>query len=412
MDNEVSKKSIIIIITVIAVILITAGYFIDTDILKPTFFDKMLRKIAISQTISPKRLFVKTWRISRNSYIDKTMNNQDWARWRLRYFKKIKTMDDANVAINSMLASLNDPYTKFLLSDGFNKQMLMLDSKIIGIGIMVNKTEKGVIINHIMDNSPAQAANFIAGDTIVSVNGENAAAKDIDKLIASIESGKVKKVQLTVKRNNQLITKELSAKDIPIKTMNYKITKDNIGIITLSNILGNKSINDFKSILKDTNNTKGLIIDLRNNYGGIFINALQMANYMLDVDKIVSIESRVNRRYQIYSADEKIFTNKPIVILINKKTASAAEILAGTLKDNLNAILIGENSFGKNTIQQIIPLANKTGLIITTDKYLLPSGDDIYKKGLKPEIEIQNTNKDVQLETGEKLLNSIVKNKK
>lgn len=410
MDKDISKQSLIFIFITAILLIVLLGFNNNLQFKIP---DKILKDISGNQNIAPNRLFVKAWRITRNSYIDKTMNHQKWSKWRLRYFKHIKTIDDANIAINSMLLSLNDPYTKFLLSDGFSKQIKMMDSKITGLGLVLNKTDKGVIVNHTLENSPAKTANINAGDTIVGINGKEASVNDINKLLDDVETGKTKKVQITFKRNNQLITKELTAKDIPIKTMHYQITKDNIGIITLSNIMGEKAINDFQTLIKATNNTKGLIIDLRNNYGGIFINAIQMANYMLDIDKIVSIKSRINREYQIYSADENIFKDKPIVILINNKTASAAEILAGTLQDNHNAILIGENTFGKNTIQQVIPLANKTGLIITTDKYILPLGEDIYEKGLIPKIYIINNSaeKDVQMETAIKLLNSIVKNK-
>ncbi|HIS89539.1 TPA: hypothetical protein IAA87_08970, partial [Candidatus Avigastranaerophilus faecigallinarum] len=165
------------------------------------------------------------------------------------------------------------------------------------------------------------------------------------------------------------------------------------------------------------NNTKGIIIDLRNNYGGVLANAIQMANFMMDKGKIVSIQSRINTKYQIYSDGEKIFKNKPIVILINKNTASASEILAGTLKANLNAILIGESSYGKNSIQQVIPMQNETGLILTTDRYILPDGNDIYGKGLTPDIIIQQdtifTEKnDQQLRKAKKIIRELVKNKK
>ncbi len=413
MKKEISLKSIIFItvITFIMVCCIWCRFELPFQN-KINNADKILRSIAVSQTISPQRLFVKTWRITRNSYIDKTLNNQSWLKWKIRYLKHIKTMDDANVAINTMLSSLNDPYTKFLESDGFSKQMMMLDSKITGTGLIFNKTDTGVMVNHIMVNSPAQTANIKAGDTIVSINGMTPDNKDFYSLMENIDKNKNTKVNLVIKRNNEFINKELTVGDIPLKNMNCTITNDNIGIITLSDIMGEKSVMEFKSMLEKTNNTKGIIIDLRNNYGGILINAVQMANYMFDVDKIISIESRINRQYQIYSANERIFKPKPVVILINKKTASAAEIFAGSLRDNINAIIMGEKSFGKNTIQQVIPLANKTGLIITTDKYILPNGEDIHQNGLKPQIELDKnkTQKDEQMQSAINLINDLVKN--
>ncbi len=418
MNKEIQQKNIIfysifLIITIIILyILFKPENYINLDIIH-----KLLQKITISQDIAPQRLFIKAWRITKNSYVDETLNNQNWTRWRNRYIKEIKTIEDANIAINSMLASLNDPYTKFLQSDLFSKQKMIIDSEITGVGLLFNKSGKEIVINHIMDNSPAQNANILPGDTIVSVNGKEADKLGINSIINTIEASDKKEIEITVKRKNVLITKKLKRTSIPIKTMDYKITKDNIAIITLANIMGEKAVSDFKNIIIKTNDAKGIIIDLRNNYGGILANAIQMANFMMDKGKIVSIQSRINTKYQIYSDGEKIFKDKPIVILINKNTASASEILAGTLKDNLNATLIGNTSYGKNSIQQVIPMQNETGLILTTDKYILPNGEDIYKKGLNPDIIVKqntltNKQQDRQLNQAKKIIRKLVKYKK
>ncbi len=418
MNKEVQQKNIIFysIFLIITIIILTIFVRPENNI-NINIIHKLLKKITISQNIAPQRLFINAWRITKNSYVDETLNNQDWSKWRIRYIKHIKTIEDANIAINSMLASLNDQYSKFLQSDLFSKQKIIIDSQITGIGVLFNKSGENIVINHIMDNSPAQTADIKPGDVIISINGEKTNGLEIKNVINNIEASGNKEIDITIKRGNILINKKLKRKAIPIKTMEYKITKDNIGIITLENIMGGKAVSDFKNIIIETNNTKGIIIDLRNNYGGVLANAIQMANYMMDQGKIVSIQSRINTKYQIYSDGEKIFKNKPVVILINKNTASAAEILAGTLKDNLNAILIGEKSYGKNSIQQVIPMANSTGLILTTDKYILPAGNDIYRKGLTPDIIIKQDTiftqrNDKQLREAKKLINELVKNKK
>ena len=418
MNKEVQQKNIIFysIFLIITIIILTI-FVRPEDNININVIHKLLKKITISQNIAPQRLFINAWRITKNSYVDETLNNQNWSKWRIRYVKHIKTIEDANIAINSMLASLNDQYSKFLQSDLFSKQKIIIDSQITGIGVLFNKSGENIVINHIMDNSPAQTADIKPGDVIISINGEKTNGLEIKNVINNIEASGNKEIDITIKRGNILINKKLKRKAIPIKTMEYKITKDNIGIITLENIMGGKAVSDFKNIIIETNNTKGIIIDLRNNYGGVLANAIQMANYMMDQGKIVSIQSRINTKYQIYSDGEKVFKNKPVVILINKNTASAAEILAGTLKDNLNAILIGERSYGKNSIQQVIPMANSTGLILTTDKYILPNGADIYRRGLTPDITIKQdtifTQKnDKQLREAKKLIREIVKNKK
>ena len=418
MNKEVQQKNIIFysIFLIITIIILTI-FVRPEDNININVIHKLLKKITISQNIAPQRLFINAWRITKNSYVDETLNNQNWSKWRIRYVKHIKTIEDANIAINSMLASLNDQYSKFLQSDLFSKQKIIIDSQITGIGVLFNKSGENIVINHIMDNSPAQTADIKPGDVIISINGEKTNGLEIKNVINNIEASGNKEIDITIKRGNILINKKLKRKAIPIKTMEYEITRDNIGVITLENIMGGKAVSDFKNIIIETNNTKGIIIDLRNNYGGVLANAIQMANYMMDQGKIVSIQSRINTKYQIYSDGEKVFKNKPVVILINKNTASAAEILAGTLKDNLNAILIGEKSYGKNSIQQVIPMANSTGLILTTDKYILPNGADIYRRGLTPDITIKQdtifTQKnDKQLREAKKLIRELVKNKK
>lgn len=417
MNKEIQQKNIIFYSVFLVITIVIFSLFFKTEnYINFDIIHKTLQKITISQNIAPQRLFINTWRIIKNSYVDETLNNQDWTRWRIRYIKHIKTIEDADIAINSMLASLNDPYNKFLQSVLFAKQKMIIDSEIKGIGILFNKSGKEIVINHIMDNSPAKNADILPGDTIVSINGKTADNLEMKTIINTIETSDNKEIELTIKRKNIIIKKKLKKQTIPIKTMEYIITKDNIGIITLANIMGEKAVSDFKDIIIKTNDTKGIIIDLRNNYGGVLANAIQMANFMMDTGKIVSIQSRINTKYQIYSDGEKIFKNKPIVILINRNTASASEILAGTLKDNLNAILIGERSYGKNSIQQVIPMPNETGLILTTDRYILPDGSDIYGKGLEPDIVIKQdtifTQKnDKQLRKAKKTIRELVKNK-
>jgi carboxyl-terminal processing protease len=397
MNKDLQIKNTLFYSIVIFISIIVFYIFLKPqENIRLDFVHNFLKKVTSIQNIAPQRLFINAWRITKNSYVDNSLNNQDWSRWRNRYTKHIKTLDDANIAINTMLTSLNDPYTKFLQSELFSKQKMILGSKITGIGVEFNKAGDDIVINHVLDNSPAQSESIMAGDTIVAVNGTKTSELNVEDIVKTIESDEEDTVELTIKHNDTTITKKLKKRDIPIQTMNYKITDDNIGIITLTNIMGEKAVEDFKEILSATNDTKGIIIDLRNNYGGILANAIEMSNYMLNEEKIVSIESRVNAKYQIYSDDEIIFKDKPIVILINNLTASAAEIMTGTLKDNKNAIIIGEHSFGKNSIQQIIPMPNATGLILTTDKYILPNGEDIYNKGIVPDIIIKKPSEQMQ----------------
>ncbi len=411
MKKEIKVKNIFYSTVILVIIYALFSWIKPEKYFSADFIDNTLKKITAVQTIAPERLYVNAWRIIRNSYVDSSLNNQDWNRWLRRYSGKIKTVDDANVAINTMLSSLNDPYSKFLKSEAFAKQKMTLDSQITGIGVMFNKSGDDLVVNHVMDNSPAQLQNIKAGDTILEINGQKAENLDIETIMKNISEGKGEDVELKIKSGDKVITKVLKKTAIPVGTMEYKILDGNIGLITLTNIMGKNAVEDFKKILQNTNDTKGIIIDLRNNYGGILANAVQMANYMLGEEEIVSIKSRNNTKYRIYAEEEKIFKNKPVVILINHYTASAAEILAGSLRDNINATLIGEPSFGKNSIQHIIPMQNKSGLVLTTDKYILPKGKDIDHAGIFPDIKIPQAinvtpENDNQLKEAVKVINS------
>ena len=413
MKTEIKIKNIISY-----TLLIASGLFILDFAFKPynyidiSSLEKVYTKLHQKQKIAPQRLYINAWRIAKNEYVDKTMNNQNWLRWRNKYTKYIQTEEDAQVAINTMLTSLNDPYTKFLKSNNFAKEKIILDSKITGIGVIYNKTEEGMVIDGILKNSPAQKERIMPGDTILSIDDKSISQMSEEEIQKTIENAKGKKLKFAIKRGGEIIVKEIQSREIPLDTMKYRITEDNTAIVTLSNVMGEKAIKDFKTILEKTDNTKGLIIDLRNNYGGILANAVLMADLMIADGEILVLESRGKVKYRLQADKRVLFKNKPIVILVNSKTASAAEILAGTLRSNLNAVIIGSNTFGKNSIQHVIPMANKTGIIITSDKYLLPGKEDINKTGIKPDVEYINQGKsghDELLEEAEKLINEVVK---
>lgn len=415
MKKEIRPKTVILtsLFLLIALVVIDLKYDLSSFI-NFNFVNKQIDNITSRQTISPQRLFVTVWRTVKNEYFDISLNNQSWLKWRNRYLKHIKTMEDAEIAINTMLASLNDPYTKFLKAEVYNTQKNVLDSKVTGIGITLNKSGENIIVNHVLENSPAQKNQILPGDVVISLNGKNITEENADDILSSDELLKNDVIRLKIKRNNKIVEKKIKKTRIPVRTMDYKITKDNIAIVILATIMGEDAVSDFKKIIEETNNTKGLIIDLRDNYGGIFSNAVEMANFMLQDEKIVSVEARGNNNFAIFADGEKFFKDKPVVVIVNKNTASAAEILTGALKDNLKAVIVGENTFGKNSIQQIIPLYNNTGLVITSNRYILPKGEDIHNSGIVPDVPVKNSRypnghrKDSQMEEALKIINSML----
>lgn len=385
MEQEVKFKNILIGTVISVIVLICFELYFPYENLDLSFLNETVDNLKQSQEISPQRLYINAWRSAKNEYADKSMNKQNWQRWRNRYNGKIETKEDANIAINTMLSSLNDNYTKFLSSGSFAKQKIILDSKITGVGIIYNKIGDEVIVDNVLKNSSAFSEKVLPGDKIVSIDGvalKNLETDTIQNLIEKTDT--TSKVE--VKRGNEILVKELKKTEIPLETMKYKITDDNIGILNLSTIMGENTLSDFENIILATNKTKGLIIDLRNNYGGILANALEMADMMTTNKKIIDIEARGHKKYQVYSDEYSLFIKKPVVILVNKKTASAAEILAGALRHGLNAVIIGENTFGKNSIQHVFPMAGKTGLFLTTNKYILPDNEDISNVGITPDL--------------------------
>ena len=410
MKDKINFKSVIIISAIsIFIIIVVNIYWPQNIIVDTTGFQRLMSRMASNHSIAPQRLYINCWRTVRNEYADKTMNMQDWSRWRNRYLKQIKTIDDAEVAINTMLASLNDKYSRFLITDSYIQEKEILDSKITGIGLIFNQVGENLIVEYVLENSPAERNGIFQGDEIISINGYKASEISVDKYLLSNEIKRNKYITIVLKRNDEIIEKRIKKAEIRLKTMKYDISDDNIGIINVATIMGEKAILDFLDIINATNDTKGIIIDLRNNYGGIVSNAIEMANYMLDDEQIVTISGK-NSRLEIYASKENIFKKKPIVIMVNKNTASAAEILAGTLKDNLDAVIIGENTYGKNAVQQVIPMSNNTGLIITSYKYILPKGEDIYKVGITPDV-IETDNKKM-LSNAKKIINGIVEKSK
>lgn len=411
MKDEINIKRIIVAVIISLVFSYFLGIYVNPyKYVNINKFKQTFDKIHQSQCIAPSRLYINAWRNAQINYIDSTMNNQNWIRWRNRYNGKIKTMDDAYVAINTMLASLNDSYTTFLQSQQFENQQLIANSKVKGVGIVFEKSKDGLVVNTVLEKSPAAEKNIVSGDKIKEINGikvDNISVEDIKQIINNEKD----EVVIEIQRGDKIIKNELKKTEIPIDTMEYTITKDNIGIIFLPTIMGEKAIEDFENILKDTNNTKGLIIDLRNNRGGILANAIQMADLMMSDKNIINIESKENIKFEFFANENSVFKIKPLVILINNKTASASEILAGTLQCNLDAILIGEKSYGKNSIQYVVPMSNGAGMVITSEKYIFSNGNDIFHKGLTPDIDTtkkHNSNEDVDLIEAQKLINEIV----
>ena len=369
------------------------------------------------QTTEPRRLFLRTWRIIKSKYYDPTMNGQDWMRWNRRYVDKIMTTDDASVAINSMLASLDDPYSRFLDKKEYSEQTTNIDAKIVGIGVNIISTSGKVLIVSVVEDTPAFEEGIKAGDLILKVDGKNVAGKSVSDVAALIRGKEGESVSLELMRENKKLTKNILREEIQIKNIKTSIIEDKIGYIQISSFISSDLTSEFIAALNKTEKCPGLIIDLRGNAGGLMPNAVFIADMFLPSGHIVSIVDR-NHQQSVIDAQVKPYAiNKPLVILIDEASASASEILSGALKDNKKAILIGKRTYGKGMIQKIYPLPNETGMNLTIAKYLTPKGYDINKKGIEPDYEVEFTesdylnNKDPQLDKAKAVMKGMLKTK-
>ena len=363
--------------------------------------------------ISPQKLVDNVWKVIKTNYYDPTMNNQDWSRWENRYDGKIKSDEDAKVAIDTMVASLNDPYSRFMNKTEYNDQNTSISSKISGIGVNISSIAGKIHIINVIDGTPAQNANLQAGDIILDIDGKDANGLSIAEVANLVRGPENTFVQLTILRNKEKKKKKVVRKEIKIKTVKSSVDS-NIGYIQISSFIGSTTPNEFLEAIEKTKDTDGLVIDLRGNTGGLLPNAIFIANLFIPHGKIVSIVGRNGYKYDIQAQETDLEIKKPVVVLVDGGSASASEILSGALKDYKRAKLVGTKTFGKGMVQKIIPLENETGLNLTVAKYLTPAGTDINKKGIKPDIEVQFTEKnirnreDVQLQTAKNLLSKMI----
>lgn len=369
------------------------------------------------QTTDPKRLFLKTWRIIKSKYYDPTLNGQDWMRWNRHYIDRIKTKEDAYVAINSMLASLDDPYSKFLDEKEYLEQTTNIDAKIIGIGVNIISASGKVIIISVVEDTPAAQKGLKAGDIIMKVDGVNVAGKSVSDVASVIRGEEGKSVTLEILRGKNKLTAVIPREEIKIKNIKAEVLDQNIGYIQISSFISSDLSSEFIEALTITEKCSGLIIDLRGNAGGLMPNAIFIADMFLPEGHIVSIVDRNHQKSDIDAQTKPYAITKPVVLLIDEASASASEILSGALKDNKKAILVGKRTYGKGMIQKIYPLPNATGMNLTIAKYLTPKGYDINKSGIAPDYEVDYTesdfinDKDPQLDAAKDVLKKVLRSK-
>lgn len=339
------------------------------------------------------RLFLTSIYNVQNSFYDKSMNNQNWGYWKNRYITKIHSVEDAYIAIDSALESLDDPYTRFLRPDEFKEQSMNISAKLHGIGVNITQLGSNVTIVGVLEDTPAQKAGLKIGDIILKIDDKDIKGLKLNE-IADLIRGEINtKVSLKISRDKKIIVYNIKRSEIKIKTVKLKRDGD-IAHITISSFLSKNTPDEVQEALKKSKNAKGIILDLRGNTGGLLPNAIEIANMFLPEGNIVSVVDRNGKKINLEGKKNKDYIKTPLVILINEGSASASEILSGALKDYNRAILVGEKTFGKGLVQRIETIQKENGLNITIAKYLTPNGTDINKKGIEPDYKVEFSNND------------------
>jgi len=333
------------------------------------------------------------------------------------YVDEIDQSEIMDSAINGVLQSL-DPYSGYMNPKIFEEMQTETSGEFGGLGIEVTMEAGVVKVIAPIDDTPAARAGVKAGDYIVKINGEQVQGKTLMEAVNLMRGPVDSPIEITIRRKGLKKAKnfKIIREIIEIKSVTAKIIKNEIGYLRLRAFNENSDYQLKKEISKFEKKEKllGYIFDLRNNPGGLLSQAVKISDFFLDDGEIVSTKgrkSRENRKFFAKKGDR--INGKPLIILINNGSASAAEIVAGALQDQKRAILLGETTFGKGSVQSIIPLKNRGAIRLTISKYYLPSGKSISNVGVEPDIIIEeidddfviNTDTDNQLNYAIKLLN-------
>ncbi|OUX47037.1 MAG: peptidase S41 [Candidatus Pelagibacter sp. TMED275] len=319
------------------------------------------------------------------------------------YVDEINQSDAMDAAINGVLQSL-DPYSSYMSPKMFQSMQTETSGKFGGLGIEVGMEAGVVKVISPLDNSPAYRAGVKAGDYIVKINGTQVQGKSLTEAVDLMRGPIGSEIEITIRRigEKKSFVFKIKREIIEIRSVKAKYIKEGIGYLRLTSFNENSSIQIEEKIkeMNLNNDLKAYILDLRNNPGGLLSQAIKISDFFLNSGEIVSTKSRKSYENRKWFAKNGDITNgKALIVLINYGSASASEIVAGALKDHKRAIIIGENSYGKGSVQSILPLKNNGAIRLTVSKYYLPSGDSISEVGVGPDIEVTEKSDDFRIDT-------------
>ncbi|MDD6920359.1 MAG: S41 family peptidase [Eubacteriales bacterium] len=313
---------------------------------------------------------------------------------------------DQDTSYKRQLSALGDEYSEYYDKKEFKAFLESTKGEFVGVGILFSQdpSTKTSTAVEVYENSPAEEAGIKAGDILKEVNGEDVQKKDLSLTVKQIRGQENTKVTVTVLRNGQTITKQLTRRKIEVQTIKSKIVHNNIGYIAITQFTEDthtqfqKALNDLES-----KNIKALIIDLRDNPGGLVSTTSSILDTLLPAGNTVIIRDSKGKENALKSDDKKVYT-KPIAILVNENSASAAELFTGAMQDYGKATVIGTTTYGKGVVQQIFPLKDGSGIKLTVSEYFTPKKRPVHKKGITPDINVVDKNE--QLNTAIYILKS------
>ena len=317
------------------------------------------------------------------------------------YVEEVDQSDTMDAAINGVLQSL-DPYSSYMSPKNLEEMQTETKGEFGGLGIEVGMEAGVVKVISPLDNSPAEREGVKAGDYIVKINDTQVQGKTLNEAVELMRGPVGSTLEITVRRVGlrKSLVFNITREIIQVASVKSEVLDEKIGYIRLTSFNENSDDQIKKKIKEFKKNKKieGYILDLRNNPGGLLGQAIKISDFFLDDGEIVSTKGRKKNENQKWFAREgDIINGKALIVLINKGSASASEIVAGALKDHKRAVLVGEKSYGKGSVQSIIPLKNRGAIRLTISKYYLPSGKSISEVGVTPDITVEEESDDFRI---------------
>ena len=363
----------------------------------------MIKKIFYLLVLINILFFKSSYSLENNIYKKIDLFGEVLEKINKEYVDEIDQSESMDAAIDGLLQSL-DPYSGYMSPKTFDEMQTDTSGEFGGLGIEVTMEAGVVKVISPIDDTPASRAGIKAGDYIVKIENTQVQGKSLSEAVDLMRGPVGSSIELTVRRRGEkkALIFEVTREIIEIKSVKADLLDQNIGYLRLTSFNENSAQQIEKEIKKLEKNKelKAYILDLRNNPGGLLSQAITITDFFLENGEIVSTKSRKSSENRKWFAKKGDITNgKTLIVLINYGSASASEIVAGALKDHKRAILLGENSFGKGSVQSIIPLKNKGAIRLTVAKYYLPSGKSISEVGVSPDIEIDEALDDFEIKT-------------